>query len=108
MVDPANLKIETEAVADLDIEFRSGILAEFCLSYASRQPDRFCEIKVSDQTLRWDYQPNNEMYLEEMKHFIKVVKGQEKPLITVDEARQVLKVIAAAKKSSQSGKIEKV
>lgn len=102
------LKIETEAVADLDIEFLSGIRAEFYLSYASRQPDRFCEIKVSDQTLRWDYQPNNEMYLEEMKHFIKVVKGQEKPLITVDEARQVLKVIAAAKKSSQSGKIEKV
>ncbi len=93
------LEIETEAIADLELEFVSGIKADIHLSYASRQPARFCEIKTSDQTLRWDFQPNNEMYLEEMKHFIKVVKGREKPLVTVADGIKVLEVIEAAKKS---------
>lgn len=91
------LNIETEAIAGLQLEFISGIKADIHLSYASHQPARFCEIKTSDQLFRWDYQPNNEMYLEEMKHFIKVVKGQEKPLVTVADGINVLKVIETAK-----------
>jgi predicted dehydrogenase len=91
------LAIETEAVADLNLEFVSGVKAEIHLSYASRHPARFCEIKTKDQTFRWDFQPNNDMYIEEMKHFIKVVKGQEKPLVTVADGIKVLKIIETAR-----------
>ncbi len=91
------LNIETEAMADLNLEFLSGVKAEIHLSYASRQPARFCEIKTSDQVLRWDFQPNNEMYLEEMKHFINVVNKKETPLVTVADGINVLKVIETAR-----------
>ncbi|MBU1323265.1 Gfo/Idh/MocA family oxidoreductase [Patescibacteria group bacterium] len=91
------LNIETEAMADLNLEFFSGVKAEIHLSYASRQPARFCEIKTSDQVLRWDFQPNNEMYLEEMRHFINVVNNKEIPLVTVADGRRVLDVIETAK-----------
>lgn len=91
------LQIETEAIADLELEFVSGIKAKIHLSYASRQPARFCEIKTSNQVLRWDFQPNNEMYLEEMKHFINVVNKKETPLVTVADGRRVLEVIETAK-----------
>jgi len=91
------LEIETEAIADLNLEFISGVKAEIHLSYASRQPARFCEIKTSNQLLRWDFQPNNEMYVEEMKHFINVISGKETPLITITDGIKVLKVIEAAK-----------
>lgn len=92
------LEIETEAIADLNLEFISGVKAEIHLSYASRQPERFCEIKTKDgKILRWDFQPNNEMYVEEMKHFLKVCQGKEQPLITVADGHRVLEVIEAAK-----------
>ncbi|MFH0942882.1 MAG: Gfo/Idh/MocA family oxidoreductase [Candidatus Beckwithbacteria bacterium] len=91
------LEIETEAIADLQLEFVSGIKADIHLSYASRHPARFCEIKTSNQTLRWDFKPNNEMYVEEMRHFIKVCSGQEKPLVTAADGRRVLEVIETAK-----------
>jgi hypothetical protein len=91
------LEIETEAIADLNLKFVSGVTADFHLSYASHTSERYCEILTDSGTLRWDYQPNNEMYLEEIKHFIRVCEGKEKPLVTVNDGINVLKVIEAAK-----------
>jgi len=91
------LQIETESIADLNLDFVSGVNAEVHLSYASRQPTRFCEIKTSDQLLRWDFQPNNEMYLEEMKHFVRIIEGKEQPLVTIADGIKVLKIIETAK-----------
>ncbi|MBU1499244.1 Gfo/Idh/MocA family oxidoreductase, partial [Patescibacteria group bacterium] len=99
------LIIETEAIADLELEFVSGIKAEIHLSYASHQPARFCEIKTSDQTLRWDFQPNNEMYVEEIKHFVRIIEGKEQSLVTIADGTKVLEVIEAAKNSDKSSKI---
>ncbi len=92
------LNIETEAIADLTLEFASGVKADIHLSYASHETKRYCEIKTASQTLRWDYQPNNEMYLTEMKHFINVCHGKEAPLITAADGRLVLEIIEAAKR----------
>lgn len=91
------LNIETEAVADLDLDFVSGVKATIHLSYASRQPARFCELVTESDTLRWDFQPGNNMYIEEMKHFANVVSGKDEPLITLADGRNVLEVIETAK-----------
>ena len=91
------LNIETEAIADLTLEFASGVKADIHLSYASHETKRYCEIKTADKTWRWDYQPNNEMYLTEMKHFINVCHGKEAPLITAADGRRVIEVIETAK-----------
>lgn len=92
------LNIETKAVADLDLEFQNNIRVKIYLSYASHEPKRYCEIKFKGgKILRWDYQTNNEIYIEEMKHFIKVCQGKEAPLITVTDGINVLKVIENAK-----------
>ncbi len=91
------LQIETEAIADLKLEFASGVTADIHLSYASHKSERYCEVTTESDTLRWDFQPNNDMYLVEMKHFIKVCLGKESPLITVADGIKVLKVIETAK-----------
>lgn len=94
------LNIETEAIAYLKLEFASGVKAEIHLSYASRKNERYCEVTADDgKTLRWDFQPNNEMYINEMKHFANVVSGKETPLITAADGIAVLKIIEAAKKN---------
>lgn len=91
------LDIETEAIADLNLEFKSGIKAEIHLSYAGRKNERYCEVIIDSQTLRWDYQPNNEMYVSEIKHFIAICQSKAEPLITVADGRNVLKIIETAK-----------
>lgn len=92
------LEIETEAIADLNLEFISGVKAEIHLSYASHQPARFCIVKTKDgKILRWDHQPNNEMYLEEMRHFVRIIEGKEQPLVTIANGINVLKVIETGK-----------
>lgn len=92
------LNIETEAIADLKLEFVSGVKADIRLSYASHKYERFCEVKTADQTLRWDYHQNNEMYIDEIKHFIEVCQGKTKPQITIADGIKVLEVIEAAKR----------
>ena len=91
------LKIETEAVADLNLEFNSGVKADIHLSYASREKERYCQVITASERLRWDFQPNNDMYLAEMKHFIGVATGKETPLVTAADGRRVLEVIEATK-----------
>lgn len=91
------LEIETEAKADLELEFMSGIKAKMYLSYADREYKRYCEVQTDKETLSWSFQPNNEMYIEEMKHFIKVIDDKEAPLVTVNDGRQVLEIIKTAK-----------
>lgn len=91
------LQIETEAIADLNLEFVSEVKAEIHLSYASKKLERYCEVITDSGTLRWDYRPGNDMYMTEMKHFADVVKGKTKPLITVKDGINVLKVIETAK-----------
>ncbi len=91
------LDIETEAIANLNLEFESGVKTNIYLSYASRLPARFCEIVTDSKTLRWDFVANNDMYLEEMKHFINVAAGKQQPLITAADGIKVLQVIETAK-----------
>lgn len=91
------LNIETEAKANLELEFVSGVKAEIYLSYADREYKRNCEVRTTDKTLRWDFKPNNEMYLEEIKHYIKVCEGKEEPLVTIADGKKVLEVVEAAK-----------
>jgi len=91
------LNIETEAMADLNLEFVSGVKAEIHLAYASHKTERYCEAITDSSTLRWDFQPNNEMYLEEMRHFVRIIEGKEQPLVTIADGTKVLEVIEAAK-----------
>jgi len=79
------------------LDFVSGVNAKINLSFASHKNERYCEVVTDSGTLRWDYQPNNDMYLAEIKHFIDVCQGKAKPLVTVSDGINILKVIEAAK-----------
>jgi len=37
------------------------------------------------------------MYLEEMKHFVRIIEGKEQPLVTIADGIKVLKIIETAK-----------
>jgi predicted dehydrogenase len=45
----------------------------------------------------------NVMFLEQMKHFVSVVRGEVEPSCTLDDGIRVMKLISAVHESQKSG-----
>ena len=120
----SQLEIDTEDVAAILLRFESGAVGEVHLDYIQRAYRRTCQIIGEDGTLHWDYTSGevrwfsaqtkqwkvyadpagweaNQMYLDEMKHFLRCVAGEEKPALDVFEAARVLQIALAAKESAR-------
>ena len=125
----SHLDIDTEGVAEILLRFRSGAIAEVHLDYVQRSSSRSCQIIGEDGTILWDSNEKqvklfsakdkkwqvfpesidyNQMYIEEMKHFINCIEGKEEPLINETDGKKVLEIALAAKESSKTGKVVKL
>lgn len=109
------LNIETEALAQINIEFASGTIGQIQVDYLSKTYRRNMEIMTEKETINWDYASlkkkgwsSEEMFIDEVKHFIKAIKGEVKPMPTTEEGKHVLQICEAAKESSKTGKIVKL
>ena len=116
----SDLEIDTEDTAALLVRFQNGAVGEIHLDYIQRAYRRTCQIIGEEGTIHWDYtagqvrwysaqrknwtvysnpadwQPN-QMYVDEMAHFLNCLAGAEKPALDVFEAAQVLRLALAAK-----------
>jgi len=104
------LEIETEALADFEVEFKSGVKAKIHLDYLQKKYKRSCRVIGEKGELNWDYRAYqaedlDDTYVNELKNFIEAIKGNEKPKVSGEEAKHVLEIVEAAKKSSKSGKV---
>ncbi len=121
----SRLEIDTEDTAAMWLGFASGAIAELHMDYIQRSYSRNCRIIGGEGTIHWDYPAQwvrwfsafsgrwrsirnppgwepNEMYLDEMRHFINCLRGKENSVLDVFEASRVLAVALAAKTSSQT------
>jgi len=120
-----SLHVDVEDTAEILLRTANGAIAEIHLDFLQRVYSRTCKIIGTQGTLLWDYSENmvrlysaktkewktfplqtepNEMYLEEMKHFLACINGKAVPLIDGYEAKKVLEIALAAKKSANVGK----
>jgi len=120
----SQLEIDTEDMAAVLLGFENGAVGEVHLDYIQRAYRRTCQIIGEDGTLHWDYTAGevrwfsaqtkqwkvyanpsgweaNQMYLDEMKHFLRCIEGEEKPVLDVLDAARVLQIALAAKESAQ-------
>jgi predicted dehydrogenase len=125
----SDLDVETEDIAEILIYFKKGILCEIHIDFIRPGYTRNCEIIGKKGVITWDFLDRNvkiydilkkrwksiktpceinDMYIEEMKHFIYAVNGLEKPLIDGDEGKKTLQVALFAKKSAKSQKLVKL
>ncbi|MFH0954142.1 MAG: Gfo/Idh/MocA family oxidoreductase [Verrucomicrobiota bacterium] len=124
----SDLEIDVEDTAEIVLDFQSGSLASIHLDMVQRVPTRTCRIAGSEGVLEWDgighrvrlqragqqgwkelwredsSFDRNEMYLEEMRHFLDCVRNGKPPRIGGEEARRVLEIALAAKRSSREGR----
>ena len=122
----SRLDIDTEDVAAILLRFASGAIGEVHLDYVQRAYSRTCQLIGEEGTIRWDYAAGetrwytaatrawqvvsnpprwepNDMYVDEMRHFLQCVAREEEPMVDVQEAACALEVARAAKTSSETG-----
>ena len=106
------------------LTFAQGALGHVHLDYLRRPYTRQFELSGELGTLQWDFgksvvrhydaalnvwsifetdgQRNaNQMYVDELHHFLSCVNGQEKPICTLQDAIRIQEVIFAAKTSAR-------
>lgn len=120
----SDLAGDTEDLAEVTIRFTAGVLAQVHLDYLQRAYRRNLQVIGDSGVILWDYPTHavaihaadgardvedfragdgepNDMYVEEMRHFVRCVEGAERPLVDGREALRSLRLVEAAKRSSR-------
>jgi predicted dehydrogenase len=121
----SRLEIDTEDTAALLLRFENEAVGEIHLDYIQRAYSRSCHIIGEEGTIHWDYVAGevrcysahtkdwqvfrnpagwdaNNMYLDEMQHFINCLARRATPEQDLGEAARVLNIALAAKSSALS------
>jgi len=127
----SDLDIDTEDHAEILIRFASGMTANVHLDYLQRTYRRSCEFIGEDGVIVWDYigqtvslygkedrhvemflesinVARNQMFIDELAHFVRCIHGEEKPSLDAAGGRAVLKVALAAKTSAREGRVVRI
>lgn len=124
----SNLKLDTDDLSAILLRFRNDVIAEVHLDYFQRPDFRSCKIIGTKGTIYWDSEINavkvydvkkekwleklkvknydsNTMYVEEILHFLKCVKKNERTINSINEGAKVLEIALATKRSSKIKKV---
>jgi predicted dehydrogenase len=124
----SDLEISSEDVAEVLIKFTSGAVAGVHLDYLQRAYSRTLKLIGDRGTFTWDYSAGearifsaqtktwsthanppgwepNQMYLDELRHFVDCLDGTATPMQDLFEAAQSLRLALAARESSATGRV---
>ena len=127
----SSLEIDTEDTADILMQMAAGSSVGIHIDYVQRAYWRTCKVIGEEGTIVWDmskgevrlysasqlrwqtfHQPVgyeiNQMYLDEMQHFLRCLEGSEEPALDVRDAKRVLEIALAVKDSMRSGERKRV
>jgi predicted dehydrogenase len=120
----SDLEIDVEDLAEITLGFESGAVGSVHLDMVSPTPTRACRFVGSIGVIEWNaiagevrlfsksdgqwrnlQQPGsidrNEMYLEEMRHFLACAAGDEAPQVSGLDGKRALELALAARESSR-------
>jgi predicted dehydrogenase len=122
------LGLDVEDTAEIGLRFTDGALGSVHLDYNRRPPDHHLEINGAEGTLRWDNAggkleifwaesgewqvvpppagfERNSMFLEEMRHFLALARGEVEPRCSLQDGARALELCLAAHRSQQNGSL---
>lgn len=125
----SQLDIDVEDLAEISLKFKNDAIGSIHLDFIQLPYQRDCRIIGQKGTIEWDF-PNgtaklynietekwqsyqgvkdwNNMYLEEAKHFIRCVRGEDTPITNGSRGKHILTLSLAAKESAKKGKPIKI
>ncbi len=124
----SDLEVDVDDSAEIILRLAGGALGTIHLDYAQQPPLHYVEIEgtlgsarcdllagtlrlYSAETGAWEEYAapqgweRNTMFLDEMRHFLALVRGEAEPLCTLEDGIRVLELIEAVKRSSASGRV---
>ena len=127
----SELKVDVDDISIMILKFKKNILGEIHLDYFQRPDFKRCKIISSKGTLYWDSNINevkfysnnknkwikkielkkyekNQMYVDEILHFLKSVKNKKKTINPLSEGVKTLEISLAAKKASTQKRMLKI
>ncbi len=123
-----DLELDVEDTAEIGLRFMGGELAGLHLDYLQRPPAHRLEIIGVEGTICWDnsdgtvrlyralshtweaFPPpsgfeRNTMFLEQMRHFLGVARGEVEPACTLEDGVRALELALGALQSQRDGKL---
>ena len=126
----SDLEIDVEDVASVTMEFTSQgkpLPVHLQLDYLQYPPSRQCEIigdkgkilmdlianevllhanrSASPERFKLDAFERNQLFLDELKHFLNCVETRRQPIVTLEDGLQSLRMALAAKESIVTGRV---
>lgn len=118
------LEIQVESVAEIGMRFNNGVLGTVHLDYIQRPHTHRLEIVGTLGTIRWDYIEGklrvfsastdewqtyplpdgferNQLFMEQMQHFLAVTRGNEQPHCTLTDGIWAQELASAAHESAR-------
>ena len=119
------LELSVEDIAEISLHFTRGVFGSVHLDYIQRPPAHWLEVIGTQGMLSWDnsdgalklfradggesrqfYPPQgferNQLFLDEMAHFIRVVHGEELPRCSLEDGIKALRMALAVHESAQT------
>ena len=122
-----DLSIEVEDTAEIGLKFFNGVIGSVHLNYLQRPSSHSAMFVGSEGVIHWSYDScearlqkasatekvfsqklddiRNPMFLEEMWHFLQVLRGEEMPLCTLEDGVHALELALAALRSAAEGSL---
>ena len=120
----SELEIETDDNVDAIVAYESGLRVAVHLDLFGRPHEKYISITGDEGTLYWSFDPNrvrvgreagqtwddrtytherNDMFVETAREFLEVLRSGAQPSCTIDDGVDVLRVIEAMRRSSETG-----
>ena len=123
----SHLEIDTEDTVDLLLRFAGGFFGTVHVDYVRRTYDCSFEVVGDEGTIQWSFQDQrvrwfsaagncwqslewpkyevNAMYLEQFKHFFRLLEGDEPSMADAREGARVLEIALAARRAAAEQKV---
>lgn len=124
----SDLEVDVDDTAEIVMRFARGGLGTIHLDYAQQPPSHRVQIEGTRGSIecdlltgslrayraeasKWeDFGPpagweRNTMFLDEMRHFLAVARGEVEPACTLADGVRVMRLIEAVKRSNKSGRV---
>lgn len=127
----AGLNLPVEDTAEVGLRFANGVIGSVHVDYLQQPAVHTLEVIGTAGTLRWNnadaslsvYNPaaqnwnqysapegfdRNWLFLDELRHFLAVARGEEQPLCSLEDGIQAMRIVTAALESAQDGSLKKL